>query len=57
MQHDLIEAGVGASPVSRPELVALAGEIAGEKNMPRAPSSRPDTVAPLGRILGANELL
>jgi len=55
MQHDLIEAGVGASRASLPKLAASTDEIAGAKNRPHGLSPRPDAAALLRRILGANE--
>ena len=54
MQHDPSEAGVDASPVSRPKLAALSGEIGGAKNTPREPSSQLDSDA-LRQIPAVNE--
>jgi len=54
MQHDPTEAGVDASPVSRPKPAASNGEIGGAKSTPREPSAQLDSDA-LRRIPGANE--
>jgi len=54
MQHDPIEAGVGASQVSRPKPATSTDEIAGEKNRPPGLAPPPDADAPPHGIHGAN---
>jgi hypothetical protein len=54
MRHDPTEAGVDASPGSRPKPAASTDEIVGAKSTPREPFLQPDADA-LRRVPGANE--